>query len=464
LTIVSNVFLHLHPVKVRKSGLKLSYTWGLGGLSAFLFLVLAVTGALLMFEYVPSVERAYADIVRIQSVVPFGALIRNIHRWSAELMMVTVFLHLCRVFYTGAYKPPREFNWIVGLVLLLLTLADSFTGYLLPWDQIAYWALTVGANIASYAPLVGDYVRSLMLGGPVVGQPTLIRFYNLHVFIVPASIVAVMAIHFWRIRKDGGISGPSPEEKAPREPEEEGAHEIFPPDPDKTYGLMALTKDTPPLAEKEIEDTVMTFPNLVIIEVLAALAMTVLLLFLSALRDAPLEEIANPDLTPNPAKAAWYLMSIQELIMHMHPTLGSIILPTVVILALAALPYIDYRTEGIGHWFHSRRGKRIALLTAVGTLVVVPALVALNSLVGVRSLWPGVPSLVAGWIIPLGVVLGLLSLLYFFLRRARLSTREVAIAYFTIFAVSIVVLTILMSFFRGPGMGLYWPWAMPEAH
>lgn len=212
LVITSNVFLHLHPVKVRRSGLKLTYTWGLGGITFFLFLVLGVTGGLLMFYYVPSVERAYDDIVTIQSAIPFGALIRNLHRWAAEGMVICAFLHMCRVFYTGAYKPPREFNWVVGIVAGLLTLAESYTGYLLPWDQLAYWAITVGSEIAGYTPFLGSQLRTILLGGPVVGQPALIRFYNLHVFVLPFVLVMVLAVHFWRVRKDGGISGPPPSE------------------------------------------------------------------------------------------------------------------------------------------------------------------------------------------------------------------------------------------------------------
>ncbi len=213
LTITSNVFLHLHPVRVRRSGLRLTYTRGLGGITFFLFLVLGVTGGLLMFYYVPSVERAYDDIVAIQSAISFGALIRNLHRWAAEGMVICAFLHMCRVFYTGAYKPPREFNWIVGIVAGLLTLAESYTGYLLPWDQLAYWAITVGSEIAGYTPLLGSQLRTILLGAPAVGQPALIRFYNLHVFVLPFVTVVVLGIHFWRIRKDGGISGPSPGEE-----------------------------------------------------------------------------------------------------------------------------------------------------------------------------------------------------------------------------------------------------------
>ncbi len=216
LTITSNVFLHLHPVRVRRSGLRLTYTWGLGGITFLLLLVLGVTGGLLMFYYVPSVERAYDDIVAIQSAIPFGALIRNMHRWAAEGMVICAFLHMCRVFYTGAYKPPREFNWVVGIVAGLITLAFSYTGYLLPWDQLAYWAVTVGSEIAGYTPVLGSQVRTILLGGPAVGQPALIRFYNLHVFILSFMMVIVLGIHFWRIRKDGGISGPPPGEEGLR--------------------------------------------------------------------------------------------------------------------------------------------------------------------------------------------------------------------------------------------------------
>ena len=240
--------------------------------------------------------------------------------------------------------------------------------------------------------------------------------------------------------------------------------QILPVDPTKTYGLMELARGTSPVVAKEPEDTVMSWPHLVIIEVLAALAVMVLLFFLSAVRDAPLEEFANPDMAPTPAKAAWYLMGIQELILHLHPTFGAIIVPGLIALALAALPYLDRNRVDVGHWFASRRGKRIATLTALGTLIVVPSLVALDSLVGVRKVWPGVPPVVAGVVIPLGTILVLLALLFFILRRIKASTREVTIAYFTILVVSLVILTLTMLYFRGPGMKLYWPWAMPAGH
>jgi len=225
--ILSNLFLHLHPATVRRSGVRLSYTWCMGGLTGFLFLVELVTGVLLMFYYRPTAEYAYKDIVALGAHVPMG-LLREVHRWGAHLMVITVWLHMLRVFLTGSYKPPREFNWVVGVGLLVLTMLLSFTGYLLPWDQLAMWAVTVGTNMAGAAPIVGHEgpgaglltvsdvplvhqgsdIRFLLLGGVSVGPATLLRFYVLHCIALPVLSIVLMAVHFWRIRKDGGISGP----------------------------------------------------------------------------------------------------------------------------------------------------------------------------------------------------------------------------------------------------------------
>ncbi len=208
LAVMNNVFLHLHPVRVKRHAVRYTYTFCLGGISFFLFLVLTVTGVYLMFFYIPSTAEAYQNILEIESSIAFGQLIRNMHRWAAHLMVLTVFLHMMRVFYHGAYKPPREFNWVVGVVLLLLTLLLSFTGYLLPWDQIAFWAITVGTQMALYAPLLGQESSFFLLGGIQVGQETLLRFYVLHVIALPLIAAIFLVVHFWRIRKDGGISGP----------------------------------------------------------------------------------------------------------------------------------------------------------------------------------------------------------------------------------------------------------------
>jgi quinol-cytochrome oxidoreductase complex cytochrome b subunit len=208
LAVMNNVFLHLHPVRVKRHAVRYTYTFCLGGISFFLFLALTVTGLYLMFFYVPSVTRAYQDIQAIEVAVAFGSFTRNMHRWAAHLMVLTVFLHMIRVFYHGAYKPPREFNWVVGVVLLFCTLWLSFTGYLLPWDQIAFWAITVGTQMAQYAPLLGPETGFFLLGGIQVGGDTLLRFYVMHVIAFPLITAIFLIVHFWRIRKDGGISGP----------------------------------------------------------------------------------------------------------------------------------------------------------------------------------------------------------------------------------------------------------------
>ncbi len=206
--IMNSVLYHLHPVKVKRHAVKLSYTLCLGGLSFFLFILLTITGIFLMFFYRPTAAAAWTDIETLQTQIAFGLLIRNMHRWGAHLMVISVFLHMARVFYHGAYKAPREFNWVIGVILLLLTLLLSFTGYLLPWDQLALWAVTVGTNMAGFAPVLGPQVKFVLLGGSVVSTETLLRFYVLHVLFLPFVIVIFMAIHFWRVRKDGGISGP----------------------------------------------------------------------------------------------------------------------------------------------------------------------------------------------------------------------------------------------------------------
>ena len=226
--VMNNVLYHLHPVKVKRHGVRLSYTLCLGGLSFFLFIVLTITGIWLMFYFRPTGELAYVDIQALQTSVAFGSLVRNMHRWGAHLMVLVVFLHMSRVFYHGAYKAPREFNWVIGVILLFLTLFLSFTGYLLPWDQLAIWAIAVGSNMAGATPLLGaegpgsallaigdiNFITKVsdarfgLIGGRFLGEATLLRFYVLHCIGLPFIIMIFMAVHFWRIRKDGGISTP----------------------------------------------------------------------------------------------------------------------------------------------------------------------------------------------------------------------------------------------------------------
>ena len=206
--IMNSVLYHLHPVKVKRHAVKVSYTLCLGGLSFFLFIILTVTGIFLMFFYRPTAAKAWGDIKALQTSVTFGLLVRNMHRWAAHLMVLSVFLHMARVFYHGAYKPPREFNWVIGVILLTLTLLLSFTGYLLPWDQLALWAVTVGHEHDGLHARVRQPGQFVLLGGTEISSATLLRWYVLHVLMFPFVIVIFMAVHFWRVRKDGGISGP----------------------------------------------------------------------------------------------------------------------------------------------------------------------------------------------------------------------------------------------------------------
>jgi quinol-cytochrome oxidoreductase complex cytochrome b subunit len=223
LGVLSNVFLHLHPAKVNRDAVRYNYTWGMGGITFYLFIVLTFTGVLLMYYYHPTKGQAYRDIVYLMSDVPFGKLLRNMHRWAAHLMIITLWLHMFRVFLTGSYKKPREFNWCVGVILLVLTMLLSFTGYLLPDDQLGFWAVTVGTGMAKASPLLGaegpfgpqigmtpyNDVRFGLLGGSIVDANALLRAYIWHCIAIPLIGGVFMGVHFWRVRKDGGISGPA---------------------------------------------------------------------------------------------------------------------------------------------------------------------------------------------------------------------------------------------------------------
>ncbi len=340
--VMNNLVLHIHPSKVAKPTLKFTYTWGLGGLAILLMMILAVTGVMLMFVYTPTPDSAYNDMLALKTEVWFGQLIRNLHHWSGNLMIVVAFLHMLRVFYTGGFRPPREFTWVLGIVLLLLVVAANFTGYLLPWDQLAYWAVTVGTSLLDYVPLIGPAISRLILGGPEVGAPTLTNFFGLHVAIIPLTMMGIISFHIWRVRKDT-LSIPRNLDDAP------------------------LTR-----VEK-----VTTVPHLVSIEFVFALVMVALILLWSAWIDAPLEEAANPDHSPNPAKAAWYFMGLQELLLHFHPVFGAIVVPGLALASLAILPYLRFDLDAEGIWFRSRKGRQTAKLGALVGLIATPTLVLL---------------------------------------------------------------------------------------
>ncbi len=368
---ISSFFLHIHAARVSRHVLRPTYTFALGLISVVLFMILSITGIALMLYYVPYPREAYRSMKDLQFVVTFGIVLRNMHRWSAHAMVFVVFLHMCRVFWTGSYKTPREFNWLIGVALLLLTLGLSFTGYLLPWDQLAYWAITVGTNIAAYAPVVGDQVKFLLLGGHVIGPMTLLRFYVLHCVILPGSMLLLISLHVWRVRKDG-LSGATPQ----AEPVEEVAG-VFPAST-KTWGLMSLSRRPGASVEsRDPDDEVFAWPHLLYRELLVALGVIVFLHAVSLMFMAPLEEIADPTRTPNPAKAPWYFLGLQELV-HYSALIGGVLVPTLIVVALLVLPYVDRNPAGSGRWFAPERRTSntvftilvvlLAILTVIGTL------------------------------------------------------------------------------------------------
>lgn len=369
--IVRNFWLHAFPARITRRALGWIATGWLGTASLHLFLVLCATGVVLMFLYVPSIERAYASVKDIEFVVSFGGWIRGTHRVAAHLMVVTVVLHLVRVFLTGAYKKHgapgayRPLNWMVGIVLLVLTLGLSFTGYLLPWDQLAYWAIHVGTKIAASMPLIGDEIRQLLLGGDSVDQPALLRFYVLHCIVLPSLMIYLIAYHMWRIRKDGGLAVA---DRVAEDVKEQAT--LAPPSPGKTYTLMGSTKggtvqaSSPQLLlESQSEPGHPSIARRTFAVFLVTLAVCSLL---GLLVPAPLEEAANPAVTPNPAKAPWYFLWLQELVTLLTfdvggfrvngAFVGGILLPGLLIGLLAAWPFLDRSPpEAAGVWFHPSR-------------------------------------------------------------------------------------------------------------
>lgn len=350
-TTFTNFFLHIHPVKVHRNSLRPIYTMGLGLVSFFLFLILVLTGIALMFYYVPATSQAYDRMLDLRGSVAFGTILRNMHRWSAHGMVAVVFLHMCRVFFTGAYKKPREFNWVLGVVLFLLTLLLSFTGYLLPWDQLAFWAITVGTAIAGYAPMVGKEIQFLLMGGNSVGQEALLRFYVLHVAVLPAAISVVIALHFWRIRKDGGLSRPADSEVKP-ELEMPKAGVVL--DPKRTYGLQGLVRGPLTKVGNVPDNEVFSWPHLFRAELFVLVVTVSVILILSLAFDAPLEEPVNALHPPNPAKAPWYFLGLQEMVSY-SAFWGGIGVPGIFVLLLLLTPYVDRDPKGVGKWFAKER-------------------------------------------------------------------------------------------------------------
>lgn len=386
-----------------------------------LLVIQVVTGLLLKFHYEPSPENAYNSILNLQESLLFGKMLRNTHHWSAIAFVWIVFLHMLRTAFTGAYRPPRDMTWITGLALLLLVVLSNFTGYLLPWDQLSYWAVTVATSLLSYIPLAGEPIRKALLGGTEVGQPTLTNFFNLHTGVIPLTIIALMAWHFWRIRRAGGVI----------------------------------------VADKDRESPMVdTKPHLVNREFVVAMTLLAAIFLVSSLLDAPLRERANSAYSPNPAKAPWYFMGLQELLIHFHPLFAVFILPVTVLAAVVWMPYVKSSDRIHGIWFLSQNGRRSAeTATAAGALFTVIFIVASELLPDPEALLPWVTPLLTTGLVPFLIIA---LTLWFFMKLLRkrhsLNRSEIIQSLIVLIVISYAVLTVTGIFFRGEGMNLVWPW------
>ena len=340
----ANLLLHWFPVRMRTSSLAWLPTFWLGTVTWVLFLLLLLSGLPLMVFYIPSVSDAYRSVKDIEHVVSFGWWLRAVHRIGAHMMVVAMTLHLVRVFVTGAYKNTkgrdqhREWNWVLGVAMLFSTLLLSFTGYLLPWDQLAFWAVTVGTNIVSSAPVAGTIVREVLIGGREIGQATLIRFYLLHIVVLPIAVAVLFGYHMWRVRKDGGLAkGDAADDEA-----------------DVVHAI-------PPIVLR-----------IAVVSMATLLAVTVLATFIPS----PLLDPANSLVTPNPAKAPWYFLWLQEIVADTTVRIGSlrvngaliggVLLPFVLAVILTVWPWIDRSPAGLaGVAFPRDRRTQIAVFLII---------------------------------------------------------------------------------------------------
>lgn len=416
----SGILLHLHPKTINKDTLKFNRTFGLGGMAALLIVILFITGILLRFYYEPFPQKAYDSILHLQNKVLFGQLIRNIHHWCGVFLVIISFLHLLRTFFTGAFQLSRKINWLVGLFLLVLVIASNFTGYLLPWDQLAYWAVTVGTSLLNYIPIIGPSLRSVIIGGDEVSSSTLLIFFNFHTAVFPILILLLMAYHFWRVRKAGGV--------------------IIP--------------------EQEVREMIPVYPNLVYREFIVALALFASILVFAVFFNAPLLAKANPDISINPTKAPWYFAGIQELLMHFHPFIAAFIIPFAILAGLAALPYLNLKEEHSAVWFHSDKAKKAAKFSAISAGVITPLLVIINEFVPeFETLLPWLNPFISNGIIPLIILLLIVWYFYKYVsKKYKLTSIELVQTMFVFITTAFVILTLIGIFFRGVDMALTFPW------
>ena len=422
----NGLLLHFRPRVVPERTLKFTLTWGLGGMALVLVSILFLTGLMLKFTYQPAPDRAYESIVRLQNVVYFGQLIRNIHHWSGNALLLVVFLHFLRVFFSGAFHSGRQFNWILGLLMFLLTLASNFTGYLLPWDQLAFWAVTICTGMLEYIPGVGIGLQKLIRGGADIGPATLSIFYAIHTAIIPAGLIILMPFHFWRVRKARGLV-------IPRKPDD---------DP------------------QDRGESVSTIPNLIVRELVVASVLIALILLFSILFNAPLEAKANPGLSPNPTKAPWYFAGLQELLLHFHPLFAVLVIPAVILGLLFFLPYLRYDVEPAGVWFVSYQGRKAAGAAAVVAAILTSvSIVADEYMIDFAAWLPAVPPVISNGLLPAALVLAGILGFYWWIKNKYCTTNNEAVqAVFVLLLTAFVILTATGIWFRGQGMRLVWPW------
>jgi len=390
-------------------------------MAALLIVIQIITGILLRFYYIPSPAGAYSSVVFLKRQVLFGQFVRNIHYWSGVFLLMTAFLHFLRVFLTGAFREDRRINWLFGLSLLAVIVLSNFTGYLLPWDQLAYWAITVSTNIIGYFPFFVESLRMTIIGGKELNADTLQSFFTVHSALLPFMLLLIVVYHFWRVRKSGGIMLPAGQDKG----------EMLP-----------------------------VMPSLVYREFILALLLIAVLFLFAAVFNAPLLERANPVYSMNPTKAPWYFAGVQELLMHFHPFFAAFIIPLGVLAFLAWIPFISYDQKPSGHWFISEKGKRSAKATAVFAAGVTLAGIFFNAWVlNFEMIMPGIPAVISNGIIPLAILSLLMAVYYrLYLKRFRLSKAEKVQAAFVFIVVSFVILTLCGIFFRGKDMALMLPW------
>lgn len=421
----NNLILHFRPPTVKQATLRFTLSWGLGGMAATLVLLQMTTGILLKFIYVPTPVDAYASVQMIVNQVPFGRLIRNLHHWCANFLVVVLMLHMLRVFFTGAFHAPRQFNWVIGLVLFGLVLAANLSGYLLPYDQLAYWAVTVFSAMIGYIPGIGDWLQQAMGNGNELGVRTLPFFFSLHTTVLPVLLGSLMGFHFWRIRKAGGLV-------VPREP-----GEAIDPSPARV-----------PAA-----------PHLLVREATTALVVTAAMMLVAIFFDAALAEPANPGLSPNPVRAPWYFAGLQELLLHIHPAVAVSVFPLLAALFLASIPYLAYPQSSEGIWFVSTRGKTQSTKAVLAAAAVTPALIVVDALVVKAAPYAaGMTPWVRDGLLPL-LFLAIFTAGWVWTMRKRWAAtlNETIQSLFVLMMTALVVLTLVGVFFRGPSMQLVWP-------